>query len=63
MNVASSHEMSHVSYLNSKVYTKAGHDPWQRTCNLLVVICSSSELPKKTPNFSRNASKLFRRKD
>jgi len=50
MNAASSHEMSHVNYMNSEVYIEVGCDPWQRVCNLFVAIHSSSEFLKKTPN-------------
>jgi hypothetical protein len=55
--------MSHVSCLNSKVYTKVGHVTWKRACNLFVVTRSMFESSKETPKFSRNASKLFRRGD
>jgi len=63
MSITSSHELSHASYLNSKVYTKVGCDPWWRACNLFIVVHSLSKLPKKTPKFSRNASKSFKRGD
>jgi hypothetical protein len=63
MSLTSSHEMTHASYINSKVYTKARRDPWRIICNLLVAACSLFKLLKKTPNSSRNASKLFRRGD
>jgi hypothetical protein len=60
MSTTLSHEISHACCLNLEVYTKAKRDPWQRARNLLVVHYLS-KLPKETPNFSRNASKLFRR--
>jgi hypothetical protein len=53
--------MSHVSCLNSKMYIEVGCDHWQKVHNLLVDVCSLFESPKKTPNYSRNASKLFKR--
>ncbi len=37
MSIASSHEMSHASFLNSKVYTEARCVPWWRARNLFVV--------------------------
>ncbi len=63
MNIALSHEMSHASCQNLKAYTEVGHVPWQKVCNLFVVICSLFESSKEAPNSSRNASKLFRRGD
>jgi hypothetical protein len=40
------------------------HDvPWQRACNLFVVIHSLFESLKEAPNFSKNDSKLFKRGD
>jgi hypothetical protein len=42
---------------------KSWHDPWQIIRNLLVDVCSLSKSPKEAPNSSRNASKLFRRRD
>jgi hypothetical protein len=53
--------MSHVSCLNLEAYTGAKCDPWRIVHNLLIVVCFSFELLKKTPNFWRNASKSFRR--
>jgi hypothetical protein len=52
--MTSSHEMSHVSCLNSKAYTKVGHDPWQKVRNLLFDVYSLSKSPKMTPNSLRN---------
>ncbi len=63
MNVASSHEISHASCINSKVYIETGRDPWQIVHNLLLVVCSLFESSKEAPNSSKNASKLFRRKN
>jgi hypothetical protein len=60
ISVALSHEMSHASCLNIKTYTKVGCDPWRRILDLLVAICSLIELPRKTLNYLRNASKWFR---
>ncbi len=63
MSATLSHEMSHASCLNSEAYTEVGRDPWRRVCNLLVDVCYLFELPKKTPNSSRNASKSFKSGD
>jgi hypothetical protein len=52
--------MLHASCLNIEAYIKIGRDPLRRILNLLVAICSLFESPKKTLNFSRNASKWFR---
>jgi hypothetical protein len=60
MNATSSHEMSHVNFLNSNAYTYASREPWQKDCNLLVDVRSLSKSPKIIVNFLKNASKLFK---
>jgi hypothetical protein len=60
MGATSSHEMSHASCLNLKMYIEAMHVPWQRARNLFVDVHCLFESSKETPNFSKNASKLFR---
>jgi hypothetical protein len=62
MNVVSSHEMSRANCLNVEAYTEVRHDPWQKVCNLFVVVCTLFKSLKE-PKFSRNASKLFRRRN
>jgi hypothetical protein len=61
--MTSSHEMSHVSCLNSKAYTKVGHDPWQKVRNLLFDVYSLSKSPKMTPNSLRNVLKSFSKRN
>ncbi len=45
------------------MYTEAGCVPWQRVQNSFVDVCYLSGLPKETPKFFLNASKLFKRGD
>ncbi len=49
--------------LISEVYIEVRCVPWRRAHNLFVVIHSLSELPKEAPNSSKNASKLFKRRN
>jgi hypothetical protein len=63
MSANLSHEMLHLSCLNSEMYTEAGCVPWQRVQNSFVDVCYLSGLPKETPKFFLNASKLFKRGD
>jgi hypothetical protein len=63
MNVAPSHEMSHVNCLYSEAYIEVGRDPWQRARNLFFVIFSLFESPKEALIFSKITSKLSRRGD
>jgi hypothetical protein len=59
MSVTSSHEMSHVNFLNLNAYTYARREPWRKDRNLLVDVRSLSKSPKVIVNFLKNASKLF----
>jgi hypothetical protein len=35
------------------MYIEIGHDPWQRVCNLLVVVRFLFESPKEAPKSSK----------
>lgn len=60
MSTTLSPKMSHVSCLNSKMYTKASCDPCKEftTCLLLYILCLNRQ--KKHQFFQKNASKSFR---
>jgi hypothetical protein len=63
MSLVSYHEMSHASCLNLEVYIEVMRDPWQKVCNLFIVVCFLFESLKQAPNYLRNASKSITRGD
>jgi hypothetical protein len=57
MNIVSPHEILQANCLKFDAYIVTEHDHLQKDCILMLDVCSLSESPKVTLNFSINASK------
>jgi hypothetical protein len=63
MNIASPYEILQANCLNFDAYIVTEHDYLQKNCILMLDVCSLSESPKVTLNFSINASKMLSKGD